>query len=151
LKTTSVSRAKVGLVQACDDRQLFGFKLWPKQRDLLAALDAGPRLQVWALGRRSGKTTLGAIAALGNALLRPDLDAMIRPGERRHAVAVATNLRQARLLSSNPSGTSTAAPPAVVGAHSTYAARRFDPALLVEGEGGVAGLAVWRRGRARCS
>jgi hypothetical protein len=88
----------VGLVQACDDRQLFGFPLWPRQGELLASLERGPRLQVWALGRRSGKTTMGAVAALWNALLRPDLDAMIRPGERRHAVAVATNLRQARLF-----------------------------------------------------
>jgi len=30
--------------------------------------------------------------------LRPELDGMVRPGERRYSVAVATNLRQARLF-----------------------------------------------------
>ncbi len=39
-----------------------------------------------------------ALVALWDALLRPDLDARVRPGERRYAVAVATNLRQARLF-----------------------------------------------------
>ena len=87
-----------GLVAACDDRQLFGFGLWPRQRELLDALERGPRTHVWAVGRRSGKTTLGALAGVHNCLLRPDLDAMVRPGERRYAVAVATNLRQARLF-----------------------------------------------------
>jgi phage terminase large subunit-like protein len=51
-----------------------------------------------ALGRRSGKTTMTALAALWDCLLRPDLDALVRPGERRYAVAVATNQRQARLF-----------------------------------------------------
>jgi hypothetical protein len=91
-------RTSVGLVAGCDDRQLFGFPLWPKQRKILSAVERGPRLQVWALGRRSGKTTMAALAALWDALLRPELDAKMRPGERRHAVAVATNLRQARLF-----------------------------------------------------
>lgn len=89
---------RVGLVAACDDPALFGFPLWPRQRDLLAAVEAGPRLHVWALGRRSGKTTLAALVGLSDCLLRPDLDGLVRPGERRHAVAVATNLRQARLF-----------------------------------------------------
>ena len=41
---------------------------------------------------------MAALAALWDALLRPDLDALVRPGERRYAVAVATNQRQARLF-----------------------------------------------------
>ncbi len=88
----------VGLLEACDDRALFGLELWPRQRDLLAAVEAGPRLHVWALGRRSGKTTMAAVVALWDALLRPDLQVRVRPGETRHAVAVATSLRQARLF-----------------------------------------------------
>ena len=86
----------IGLVAACDDAELFGFDLWPRQRRLLEAIERGPRLHVWALGRRSGKTTLAAIVCLHNCLFRPDLDAKVRPGERRFAVAVATNREQAR-------------------------------------------------------
>jgi hypothetical protein len=93
-----MSLPRVALVQACDDPDLLGFPLWPRQRDLLAEVEAGPRLQVWALGRRSGKTTMAALVALHACLFRPDLDALVRPGERRYAVAVATNLRQARLF-----------------------------------------------------
>lgn len=88
----------VGLLAACDDPQLFGLPLWPRQRDLLAAVAAGPRFHVWALGRRSGKTTMAALVGLHSCLFRPDLDAKVRPGERRYAVAVATNREQARLL-----------------------------------------------------
>ncbi len=92
--------ASVGLLAACRDPQLLGadLALWPRQVDLLADVESGPRLHVWALGRRSGKTTCAAAVALWDCLLRPELDAMVRPGERRHAVAVATNLRQARLF-----------------------------------------------------
>lgn len=86
------------ILQACDDSELFGFELYPRQRELLAALEAGPRIAVWALGRRSGKTTLGALASLHACLFRPDLDALVRRGERRYAVGVATNQSQARLL-----------------------------------------------------
>jgi hypothetical protein len=88
---------RVGLLEACDDPGLFDFPLWPRQRDLLASVEKGPRIHAWALGRRSGKTTLAALVALWDTCLR-DLDALVRPGERRHAVAVATNLRQARLF-----------------------------------------------------
>jgi Terminase large subunit, T4likevirus-type, N-terminal len=88
----------VSLLAACEDSALFGFPLWPRQRELLSAIERGPRLHVWALGRRSGKTTLAALVALWDCLLRPELGERVRPGERRHAVAVATNLRQARLF-----------------------------------------------------
>ncbi|MCL4290695.1 MAG: terminase family protein [Thermoleophilia bacterium] len=89
---------RVGLVEACADPALFGVDLWPRQCDLLATVEAGPRLHVWALGRRSGKTTMAAMVALWDCLLRPELGARVRPGEVRHAVAVATNHRQARLF-----------------------------------------------------
>jgi len=89
---------KVGLVQACDDARIFNFPLWPRQRELLAAIEAGPRMHVLALGRRSGKTTLAALVGLWDCLLRPELEGMVRPRERRHAVAIGTNIRQSRLL-----------------------------------------------------
>ncbi len=87
-----------GLVQACEDPKLFGFELWPKQRKLLEAVECGPRIQAWAVGRRSGKSTLSAVIGSWDCLLRPELDGMVRPGETRYAVAIATNISQARLI-----------------------------------------------------
>ena len=87
-----------GLLDACDDANLLAFPLWPRQRDLLADVERGPRVHVWALGRRSGKTTMAALVCLWDALLSPDLRRYLRRGELRYAVAVATNLRQARLI-----------------------------------------------------
>src|SRR5215211_6207457 len=92
------SSPQVGLVAGCEDPQLFGFDLYPRQREILNAIDNGPRLTVLALGRRAGKTSMAAIISLHDALLRPELDSYVREGERRFAVAVATNLSQARLL-----------------------------------------------------
>jgi hypothetical protein len=89
---------RVGLVEACDDPRLFGFPLWPRQRELLASVDRGPRLQVLALGRRASKTTCMALVGLHACLLRPELLERVRPGERAYAVGVATNLRQSRLM-----------------------------------------------------
>ena len=77
-----------GLVAACDDPRLFGFELWPRQRELLEAVEVGPRIHVWAVGRRSGKSTLAALTCLWDCLLRPECDAMVRPGETRFSVAV---------------------------------------------------------------
>jgi phage terminase large subunit-like protein len=88
----------VSLIDACEDPDLFDFPLWPRQRELLQAIDDGPRVHIWALGRRSGKTTLCAVICLYNCLFRPDLDAMVRKGERRFTVAIATNLQQAKIL-----------------------------------------------------
>ncbi len=87
-----------GLVEACDDGQLFAFPLWPRQREILRAIEETARLHVLALGRRSGKTTMSALLMLWDALLRPELGERLRRGKRRYAVGVATNLRQARLL-----------------------------------------------------
>jgi hypothetical protein len=68
-----------GLVQACDDAALFGLKLWPKQRQILSDVETGPRLHIWALGRRSSKTTSAALVGLWDCLLRPELDASFDP------------------------------------------------------------------------
>lgn len=88
----------VGLLEACADPQLLNFPLWPKQRDLLASVEAGPRTHVWALGRRCGKTTMAALVAVWDCLFRPHVQERVRPGERRYAMCVATNREQARLL-----------------------------------------------------
>jgi hypothetical protein len=88
------------LLEACDHPELFGITLTPKQRELLEEVERGNLLHVWALGRRSGKTLLGALIGLWFCLLRDDLAgaAYVRRRERRYCVAVATNLRQARLF-----------------------------------------------------
>ncbi len=87
-----------GIVAACDDPSLFGIDLWPRQRELLSIVERGPRIQVWALGRRSSKTTMAAIVGLHDCLAMPELETSLRSGEQRHVVAVATNLSQARLF-----------------------------------------------------
>lgn len=87
-----------GLVEACDDPDLFGVALEPLQRQLLEDVEAGSLLHVWTLGRRSGKSLLGALIALWFSLLRPDLAGFVRRRERRYSVCVATNLRQARIF-----------------------------------------------------
>jgi hypothetical protein len=88
---------RVGLVQAATDPALLGLSLRGRQRDLLAAAERH-RLNVWATGRRGGKTLLSATTALWDACLRPELAAYVRPGERRYAVCVAVNVRQARIF-----------------------------------------------------
>jgi Terminase large subunit, T4likevirus-type, N-terminal len=88
----------VGLVEACDDERLFGIDLWPKQREWLEAVEQGPRIHVWACGRRSAKTTTAAIVGLWDCLFRPQMSACVLPGETRHAVALAVNVKQARLF-----------------------------------------------------
>jgi hypothetical protein len=86
------------LIEACDDPDLFGFELWPRQRDLLRQVERGPRIHTWALGRRSGKSTQGALVGLWDACFRVELDARVRARERRHIAVIATNRRQARLV-----------------------------------------------------
>jgi phage terminase large subunit-like protein len=93
-------RRPVSLLDAVSSARLLGasFKPRPLQRELLAAVDAGPRVQAVRFGRRGGKSLTAAAAAVGNACLRPDLDARMREGETRYVLAVATRLDQAALL-----------------------------------------------------
>src|SRR4051794_25856425 len=41
---------------------------------------------------------MGALLGVHSCLMRPDLDALVRPGERRYVVAVATRIEQSRLF-----------------------------------------------------
>lgn len=74
-----------------------GVELHPAQRRLVEALEVTPNAAV-AAGRRGGKTRTSAACALADLLYRPDLDALVQPGETRFAVCVATNLEQSRRL-----------------------------------------------------
>ena len=93
---TTKARA-ASLVAACDDAKLLGFPLWPTQRSLMESVEQH-RTNVRRLGRRSGKTTAAALVGVHACTLRPELRAHLRPGERGYAVAIAVNLRQARLI-----------------------------------------------------
>jgi hypothetical protein len=93
-----VTGRAVGLLAACADRQLLALDLWPVQGQLLGDVESGPRIHVWALGRRAGKSTSAAVVLVWDAALRQHLDRFLLPGERRYSVCVATNLRQARLI-----------------------------------------------------
>jgi hypothetical protein len=88
---------RVGLVTACEDAQLLGARLQPRQRELAEAIEAST-LVVAACGRRFGKTRTAAAAALHNLLLTPELDELVGFGERRYAVSVANSQAQARIF-----------------------------------------------------
>lgn len=96
----SATLPHVPLVAACDDEALLAFPLAPDQRRRLKRVESGPRTHVWAVGRRGLKTTSAALVGLWCCLLRPELLERLRPGERGYAVGIATNLRQARLMTS---------------------------------------------------
>jgi hypothetical protein len=89
---------RAGLVEACASDKLLAFPLHPRQRKMLSAVEGPSWLHVWCCGRRGGKSTLAALTALHNVTLSPHLDEMVRPGEVRHAVVVATRLDQAQLV-----------------------------------------------------
>jgi Terminase large subunit, T4likevirus-type, N-terminal len=86
------------LVRAARDPQMLGatLKLWPKQEELLASLEMPESTHIWAIGRQASKSTLGAIAAVHNCALRPDLDAMVPHGRIRYVLAAAPGEAQAR-------------------------------------------------------
>jgi hypothetical protein len=88
----------VSLSRAAQDRRLLGatLDLYPRQAELLRSLEGDVRLHVWAIGRQSGKSTLGALAAVHNCTLRPDLDDMIPRGRVRYVLVAAPSEAQAR-------------------------------------------------------
>jgi Terminase large subunit, T4likevirus-type, N-terminal len=163
-----------GLLEAIDDPELIGAGLtpFPRQREILQAIETGPRIHVLACGRRSGKTLLGALAAVWDVCLRGHLDRHLRRGERRYAVCVAVNLAQARLFVSAAKSILEASPilagliesatddqielstGATIAAFPCTArgARGWPISLLlldefahhVDGEGNIASDAVWR-------
>lgn len=78
--------------------KLLGVKPFPKQAEILAAIDSGRyREIVLCLGRRSGKDVMAAIAAIQDACFR-DLRPYLRRRERRHVVCVAASREQAGQL-----------------------------------------------------
>jgi hypothetical protein len=88
----------IGLCEALDSKSLLGAELVlsPTQREPCEAIDAGATLVVLEWGRRSFKTGVQAAVGLWLCLPRPEFDALIRRGETRRVIALATNVKQAR-------------------------------------------------------
>jgi hypothetical protein len=120
---------RVPLTAAARDPRLLGatLTLRPRQGELLASLDGSERLHLWAIGRQAGKSTLGAIAAVHNAALRPDLDAMVPRGRTRYVLAAAPSEDQAREFVRLCAALIEASP--VLAAMATVKADRIDLAL----------------------
>jgi hypothetical protein len=94
---TEATVPEVSLLEACDEPRLLAFGAYPRQRELLRAIEENCMV-VAAAGRRSGKTRAAAAGALHNLLLTPELDSLVRPGEKRYAVSVANSRAQARIF-----------------------------------------------------
>jgi hypothetical protein len=77
-------------------RDALGVEFYPGQRALLERCIASGRPKwVLALGRRSGKDLMAAVIAIHDAVVG-DYSGMLRPGEERFIVVVATRQDQAR-------------------------------------------------------
>ncbi len=81
------------------DPKLLNTPLWPRQAEILEEFWQGNyTLAVWALGRRSGKSVMAAIAATYAAtMLADEYKKRLRPGERFFIVSVANTLDQAKI------------------------------------------------------
>lgn len=89
----------VSISKFASDPNLLNTPLWTKQAEILEEFWQGDyRLAVWALGRRSGKSVMAAIAATFAAtMLADEYKKLLRPGERFFIVSVANTLDQAKI------------------------------------------------------
>jgi phage terminase large subunit-like protein len=89
----------VSLLDATRDPALLGatLTLWPRQVELLRGLeDPTVRTHLLACGRQSSKSTLSAMLAVHEAVLRADLDAVLPRGRTRYVLVAAPSEDQAR-------------------------------------------------------
>jgi hypothetical protein len=77
--------------------------LWPKQQEILDNLFAdNVNHAIWALGRRSGKTFMAAIAALYMCFVQDEyFIKKVRKGEKWYIIAVANDLGQSKIALDN--------------------------------------------------
>ena len=89
----------ISISQFAKDRLLLNLQLWPRQNEILQEFWSGNySLAVWALGRRSGKTLMAAVAATYAAcMLADEYKQRLRPGERFYIVSVANTIDQAKI------------------------------------------------------
>jgi hypothetical protein len=92
----TLTRARVGLVEAASDRALFGLDLSEPQEDLLSKIENNGTV-VAVCGRQAGKTLAAACGSSWNLLLRPDLDERAQ-GRTRHVISIANSKEQAQIL-----------------------------------------------------
>jgi Terminase large subunit, T4likevirus-type, N-terminal len=89
----------ISLLVAASDPELLGATLtpWPRQIELLRGLDdRAVRTHLLAIGRQSGKSTLAAMLAVHNAMLRDDLNGMIPRGRTRYVLVASPSEDQSR-------------------------------------------------------
>lgn len=79
-------------------RDILGVELYPGQRQVLGDWERSrKRKGIWCLGRRSGKGLMADTFAIKNATVDDyDYRGLLRPGETRFIVPVATRVEQAR-------------------------------------------------------
>jgi len=88
----------IQLGKAARDRRLLGASIaWrPAQLGLLDSLDGPESLHLWCVARQCGKTSMAAAAAIANAALRDDLDAMLPHGRWRYVPVISPSEDQSR-------------------------------------------------------
>lgn len=86
---------------SCSDfaQHALGLSLWDKQKEILDELfEDKINHAVWCLGRRSGKSTMAAVAAVYMALCQDDyFRKRVRKGENYYVVTIANDLKQAKI------------------------------------------------------
>jgi hypothetical protein len=90
---------------SCSDfaHHALGIELWPKQKEVLNNLfERNVNHAIWALGRRSGKTFMAAIAALYMCFVQDEyFIRKVRKGEKWYVIAVANDLGQSKIALDN--------------------------------------------------
>jgi hypothetical protein len=90
---------------SCSDfaKHALGVELWPKQREILDHLfSQNINHAIWALGRRSGKTFMAAVAAVYMCFVQDEFfTKKVRKGEKWYIIAVANDLGQSKIALDN--------------------------------------------------
>lgn len=78
---------------------VLNLELWPKQQEILDSLfEEKISHAVWCLGRRSGKSTMAAVAAVYMAFCQEDyFRKKVRKGENYYVCTIANDLKQAKI------------------------------------------------------
>lgn len=84
-------------------KHALGVELWPKQQEILDNLfENNINHAIWALGRRSGKTFMSAVAAVYMCFVQDEFfTRKVRKGEKWYIIAVANDLGQSKIALDN--------------------------------------------------